>query len=86
MSFTTVHEEAFGKHTLRAVRLNAGGYRGVVLKHGGGTLGPFDSTDIDELWDRLKLEAMKAGRAYVGFDCARTRFLHHFPLGFDDPG
>ncbi|WP_270934130.1 hypothetical protein [Falsiroseomonas oryzae] len=86
MSFTTVREESFGKHTLRAVRLNAGGYRGIVLKYGGGRLGPFDATDLDELWDRLKLEAMKAGRAYVGFDGARARFLNHFPRGFEDPG
>lgn len=84
MSFTQVREERFGKHTLRVVRLTAGGYRGVVVKDAGGTHGPFDGVDLDELWNRLKEEAMTLGRSYVGFDGARSRFLGHFPKGFED--
>lgn len=86
MTLTTIRDEPYADVRLRLLRSKAGEFKGVVVKQGGGVLGPFAGTDPDEFWQRLKVEAMKASRAYVGFDGARGRFLHYFPQGFTDSG
>lgn len=84
MSYETIREEPYGDAQLRLLQSKAGGYKGIVLKKGGGILGPFAGADAKDLWGCLQREALKAGRAYVGFDGARARFLHFFPNGFAD--
>lgn len=39
----------------------------------------------DEVWQRLHAEAARANPKFVGYDGARSRFLHFFPDGFRSP-
>ena len=86
MTYNTIREEPYAGVTLRLLKSKTSEHRGIILRKGGGILGPFGGDDPDELWGRLKQEVLKAGRAYVGFDGARARFLHFFPQGFADTG
>jgi hypothetical protein len=86
MTYSTVREEPYAGVTLRLLKSKTGEHRGIILKKGGGLLGPFGGDGPDEIWERLKQEVLKAGRAYVGFDGARARFLRFFPQGFADSG
>ena len=86
MTYSTVREEPYAGVTLRLLKSKTGEHRGIILKKGGGLLGPFGGDGPDEIWDRLKREVLKADRAYVGFNGARTRFLRFFPQGFADAG
>ena len=73
MTCGTIREEPYADVTLRLLNTKTGEHRGIILKKGGGLLGPFGGDGPDEIWDRLKREVLKADRAYVGFDGARAR-------------
>lgn len=77
----TIREEKRGSLTLRLVNEKTG-YAGVILS-AQGRLALLRGDDPVELWRRLEQEAAKSSKDYVGFDGARTRFLHFFPGGFE---
>jgi hypothetical protein len=44
-----------------------------------------DGRDIDEVWNRLLRDAGKSDPGFIGYDEARSRFLHWYPTGFALP-
>ena len=71
--------------TLRLLQMKAG-YTGVVFAADGACKARIEGADADDVWRRLQIEAGKANPRYVGFDGARSRFLHFFPNGFASNG
>lgn len=77
----TIRTEPRGKLTLRLLK-DKTGYVGVVISDKG-RLDRLEGSDREELWRRLEQAAARSSKGYVGFDGARTRFLHFFPGGFE---
>ncbi len=74
----TIRDEKIGNYFHRILEKD-GGYVGVIVNPGKGTIGPFNSPDQHVLWNRLFEEAAKAHKDYFGYAGAKARFLKFFP-------
>ncbi|WP_315924100.1 hypothetical protein [Mesorhizobium sp. SP-1A] len=77
----TVREAKVGKATLRLVQTPKG-YSGIVLLDGQ-RKALEEGDDADDVWRRIQDAAARSNPHFVGYDGARSRFLHFFPQGFE---
>ncbi|MEQ8405783.1 MAG: hypothetical protein RKE49_11855 [Oceanicaulis sp.] len=79
---TQVINETFGSAKLRGVK-RGDAYVGQVFTETGRSA-QINAESVDALRGKLKAEAARLSRGYVGFEGARTRFLDFMPAGFAD--
>ncbi|MEX0955030.1 MAG: hypothetical protein WDZ83_07455 [Rhizobiaceae bacterium] len=77
----TVRETKVGKATLRLVQTPRG-YSGIVLLDGQ-RAALEEGDDADDVWRRIHDAAARSHPLFVGYDGARSRFLHFFARGFE---
>lgn len=76
----TIREAKVGKSTLRLVQTPKG-YSGIVIVDGK-RMALEEGDDADDVWRRIHDAAARSNPHFVGYDGARSRFLHFFPKGF----
>lgn len=83
-----VRKEVVGKVKLRLGKVARDRYTGRYVRPDGKTaLVRGEPGEVaEEVWARTLNAAMAADPSFVGFEGARARFLHFFPMGFQDEG
>lgn len=82
----TLRDERLGNIRLQLVRRPNGTLAGRYSRYQGDSVildGDPDETQA-ELWERLRVNALRGDPSFVGFDGAISRFLDIFPDGFRD--
>lgn len=77
----TIREATVGKATLRLVQTQKG-YSGIVLLNGQ-RKAVEEGDDADDVWRQIHDAAARSNPHFVGYDGARSRFLHYFSQGFE---
>lgn len=77
----TIRETKVGKATVRLVQTQTG-YSGVVFLDGK-RKALEEGDGADDVWRRIHDAAARLNPHFVGYDGARSRFLHFFPQGFE---
>lgn len=86
MASKTLREEVMGGMTVRLVIKDNKQFAGVVFgkdQRRSEIYGAPGETS-DDVWERLRSEALRSQPGWVGYDGARARFLEYFPDGFKD--
>ena len=86
MASKTLRQEVMGDITVRLVVQDNKQFAGVVIGKDRKMVKIYGEPGetSDEVWERLRSEAMKSHPSWVGYDGARERFLEHFSNGFKD--
>ena len=86
MASKTLRQEVMGGITVRLVVQDNKQFAGVVIGKDRKMVKIYGESGetSDDVWERLRSEAMRSHPSWVGYDGARERFLEYFPNGFKD--
>lgn len=86
MASKTIRQEMMGGITIRLVQQDNNQFAGVVIGQDRKMVKIYaePGETSDDVWERLRSEALKSHPSWVGYEGARNRFIRFFPNGFKD--
>ena len=86
MASKTIRQEMMGGITIRLVQQDNKQFAGVVIGKDRNMINIYaePGETRDDVWERLRSEALRSHPSWVGYEGALDRFIEFFPNGFKD--